>query len=60
MMARADRAVAEDKVFLPFAYVEAAANTLTNPHWTRLAKSQNSSSRPAVWNRPQCWQQSRS
>jgi len=29
--ARADRAVAEDMVFMPFAYVEAAANTLTNP-----------------------------
>ncbi|MEL6801869.1 MAG: molybdopterin dinucleotide binding domain-containing protein, partial [Pseudomonadota bacterium] len=30
VMARADRAVAEDMVFLPFAYVEAAANLLTN------------------------------
>ena len=30
-MARADRAVAEDMVFVPFAYVEAAANVLTNP-----------------------------
>ncbi len=30
-MARSDRAVAEDMVFLPFAYVEAAANILTNP-----------------------------
>ncbi|GIR43437.1 MAG: hypothetical protein CM15mP54_02910 [Paracoccaceae bacterium] len=30
-MARADRAIAEDMVFLPFAYVEAAANILTNP-----------------------------
>jgi formate dehydrogenase major subunit len=29
-MARADRAVSEDMVFLPFAYVEAAANILTN------------------------------
>ncbi len=29
-MARADRAVAEDMVFVPFAYVEAAANILTN------------------------------
>ncbi|MFT7522443.1 MAG: formate dehydrogenase major subunit, partial [Candidatus Paceibacteria bacterium] len=29
-MARADRGVAEDMVFLPFAYVEAAANILTN------------------------------
>ena len=31
IMARADRAVAPDMVFLPFAYVEAAANILTNP-----------------------------
>ena len=30
-MARADRAVAEDMVFVPFAYVDAAANILTNP-----------------------------
>ena len=29
--ARADRAVAEDCAFLPFAFVEAAANLLTNP-----------------------------
>ncbi len=31
IMARADRAVAEDMVFVPFAYVEASANILTNP-----------------------------
>ena len=31
MMARADRALADDMVFVPFAYVEAAANVLTNP-----------------------------
>ena len=31
VMARADRAIAPDMVFLPFAYVEAAANILTNP-----------------------------
>ena len=31
IMARADRAVAQDMVFVPFAYVEAAANILTNP-----------------------------
>jgi len=31
IVARADRAVAEDMVFVPFAYVEAAANVLTNP-----------------------------
>ena len=30
-LAREDRAVAPDMVFLPFAYVEAAANILTNP-----------------------------
>jgi formate dehydrogenase major subunit len=30
LMARSDRAVSEDMVFLPFAYVEAAANILTN------------------------------
>ena len=30
IMARADRAVSEDMVFLPFAFVEAAANILTN------------------------------
>ena len=31
LMAREDRAVSEDNVFVPFAYVEAAANILTNP-----------------------------
>lgn len=31
VMARSDRSVSEDMVFLPFAYVEAAANILTNP-----------------------------
>lgn len=31
IMARVDRAVPEDMVFVPFAYVEAAANVLTNP-----------------------------
>jgi len=31
LMARADRAVAPDMVFVPFAFVEAAANVLTNP-----------------------------
>lgn len=31
IMARADRAVSEGSVFVPFAYVEAAANVLTNP-----------------------------
>ncbi|MEM6941651.1 MAG: formate dehydrogenase subunit alpha [Pseudomonadota bacterium] len=31
VLARSDRAVSEGNVFLPFAYVEAAANILTNP-----------------------------
>ena len=31
LLARADRAIAPDMVFLPFAFVEAAANLLTNP-----------------------------
>ncbi len=31
IMARSDRAIAPDMVFVPFAYVEAAANVLTNP-----------------------------
>ena len=31
IMARADRAISEDMVFIPFAYVEASANVLTNP-----------------------------
>jgi formate dehydrogenase major subunit len=31
LKARADRAVAEGMVFIPFCYVEAAANVLTNP-----------------------------
>ncbi|MBV1926158.1 MAG: formate dehydrogenase subunit alpha [Rhodobacteraceae bacterium] len=31
IMARVDRAIAEDMVYLPFAFVEAAANMLTNP-----------------------------
>ena len=30
VMARSDRAVAENQVFMPFAYVEASANVLTN------------------------------
>ena len=30
VMVREDRAVSPDQVFLPFAYVEAAANILTN------------------------------
>ncbi|MFN4157011.1 MAG: formate dehydrogenase subunit alpha [Gemmobacter sp.] len=36
--ARADRAVAEDCAFMPFAYVEAAANVLTNPQLDPFGK----------------------
>ncbi|MEM8656654.1 MAG: molybdopterin dinucleotide binding domain-containing protein, partial [Pseudomonadota bacterium] len=36
--ARAERAVAEDTVFLPFAFVEGAANTLTNPQLDPFGK----------------------
>jgi formate dehydrogenase major subunit len=38
IMARADRGVAEDMVFVPFAYVEAAANVLTNPQLDPFGK----------------------
>jgi len=38
IMARADRAVAEDMVFMPFAFVEAAANILTNPQLDPFGK----------------------
>ena len=38
IMARADRAVAEDMVFVPFAFVEAAANVLTNPQLDPFGK----------------------
>ncbi|MEM1400884.1 MAG: molybdopterin-dependent oxidoreductase, partial [Pseudomonadota bacterium] len=38
IMARADRAVAEDLVFVPFAFVEAAANILTNPQLDPFGK----------------------
>ncbi|MEM9640819.1 MAG: formate dehydrogenase subunit alpha [Pseudomonadota bacterium] len=36
--ARAERAVSEDTVFLPFAFVESAANTLTNPQLDPFGK----------------------
>ncbi len=36
--ARSDRAVAPDMVFIPFAYVEAAANILTNPQLDPFGK----------------------
>ena len=38
IMARADRAVAQDMVFVPFTYVEAAANILTNPQLDPFGK----------------------
>ncbi|MBA4782167.1 MAG: formate dehydrogenase subunit alpha [Rhizobiales bacterium] len=38
IMARADRAVSEDMVFMPFAFVEAAANVLTNPQLDPFGK----------------------
>ncbi|MEL6477522.1 MAG: formate dehydrogenase subunit alpha [Pseudomonadota bacterium] len=38
IMARADRALAADMIFIPFAYVEAAANILTNPQLDPFGK----------------------
>jgi formate dehydrogenase major subunit len=38
LKARADRAVAEGMVFIPFCYVEAAANVLTNPQLDPFGK----------------------
>ena len=38
LTARADLAVKEKMVFIPFAYVEAAANILTNPQLDPIAK----------------------
>ncbi|MFO7855682.1 MAG: formate dehydrogenase subunit alpha [Paracoccaceae bacterium] len=38
LAARADRHVAEDMVFIPFAFVEAAANILTNPQLDPFGK----------------------
>jgi formate dehydrogenase major subunit len=38
LAARADEAVPEDAVFIPFAFVEAAANELTNPALDPIAK----------------------
>jgi formate dehydrogenase major subunit len=36
--ARADRAIQEGTIFIPFAYVEAAANVLTNPQLDPIGK----------------------
>ena len=38
LMARADTAVSEEMMFIPFAYVEAAANILTNPQLDPFGK----------------------
>lgn len=38
LTARADQAMAEETVFIPFAYVEAAANILTNPQLDPVGK----------------------
>ncbi|MEL6374192.1 MAG: formate dehydrogenase subunit alpha [Pseudomonadota bacterium] len=38
LQARADEALQRDMVFVPFAYVEAAANTLTNPQLDPVGK----------------------
>jgi len=38
LVARADRSVTEGAVFIPFAYVEAAANILTNPQLDPIGK----------------------
>ncbi len=38
LAARADRAIQEGTIFIPFAYVEAAANVLTNPQLDPIGK----------------------
>lgn len=38
MLARADRNVAPETAFIPFAFVEAAANVLTNPQLDPFGK----------------------
>ena len=38
LTARADRAIQEGVIFIPFAYVEAAANVLTNPQLDPIGK----------------------
>jgi formate dehydrogenase major subunit len=38
LTARADRAIQEGTIFIPFAYVEAAANVLTNPQLDPIGK----------------------
>jgi formate dehydrogenase major subunit len=38
LTARADRAIQDGTIFIPFAYVEAAANVLTNPQLDPIAK----------------------
>ena len=38
LAARADRGIREGVIFIPFAYVEAAANILTNPQLDPIGK----------------------
>jgi formate dehydrogenase major subunit len=38
LTARADRAIQDGTIFIPFAYVEAAANVLTNPQLDPIGK----------------------
>jgi formate dehydrogenase major subunit len=38
LTARADREIQEGVIFIPFAYVEAAANVLTNPQLDPIGK----------------------
>jgi len=38
LTARADPSIQDDVVFIPFAYVEAAANVLTNPQLDPIGK----------------------
>jgi formate dehydrogenase major subunit len=38
LAARADRGIQEGVIFIPFAYVEAAANILTNPQLDPIGK----------------------
>ena len=37
-MVRSDKNISEEMIFLPFAYVEAAANLLTNPALDPMGK----------------------
>jgi formylmethanofuran dehydrogenase subunit D len=54
---RADNNVPQGVIYVPFAYVEAAANLLTNPARSRSARSPSSSSAPPASNRQIGWRQ---